>query len=148
MGLKEKISEDLKQSLKSGNQFRVGVLRMLSAAIHNKEIEVRAKNSNLTDEQIVQILGTEAKKRREAAELFNSGNRPDLGEKEKLELEIVLEYLPKQMNETDTRKAVTEIIVREKSASFAVAMKAVMKELKGKADAKLISEIIKDKFES
>jgi len=98
------------------------------------------------EEEVIEILVKEAKKRKEAAEIYNKGGRNDLAEKEKKELEIVQKYLPEQLSEIEVEKIVKTVV--EKSGvknikEFGRLMGEVMKELKGKADAKLVGEIIK-----
>jgi len=147
--IKKKIAEDLKQSFKNHNTAKVETLRMLTAAVHNKEIEKKSKsnNSDLSEEEILEVIAKEAKKRKEAIELFIKGNRNDLAEKEKEELKILEEYLPVQMNEVEVRKVVREILGGLGAVqNFGKAMGEVMKKLKGKADAKLVSEILKDEM--
>jgi uncharacterized protein YqeY len=143
--IKDRLNDDLKKSLKGGDQKRVGVLRLLNTAIHNKEIEKYAKSKSevLTDEEILQVLAGEAKKRRESIEIFLSGGRQDLADKEKAELMVIQEYLPKQLSWEETEKAVADILKKSGLRDFGLAMKEVMKELKGKADAKIISELVK-----
>ncbi len=149
MNLKEKITQDLKEAMKSGNAEKVGVLRMLNASFQNRQIE-KGKDAVLTDEDILQVLMREAKKRRESVEAFTKGNRPELAEKEKKELLIVEVYLPKQMSKEEVATEVDKIIVTLRQAQgdivFNNIMKSVMAELKGKADGKMISEIVKQKL--
>lgn len=147
--LKEKIIQDLKGAMKAGDIEKTGVLRMLSAALHNREIE-KGKDAVLTEDEVVQVLMREAKKRREAIDLFIKGNRPELADKEKGELKILEFYLPKQMGREEIMAAVERVIVTFRQAQgdivFNNIMKAVMAELKGKADGKTISEIVKEKL--
>ena len=146
MDLLKKISDDIKSAMKSGDSFRLGVLRMVNSALKNKEIE-KGKDSKLTDEEVLQILTKEAKKRKEAAEAFMNGGRQEMAENEKKELAIIEAYLPKQMSREETAAMVEKALegVSDKS-NFGLVMKEVMKDLKGKADAKVISEIIKEKL--
>lgn len=150
--LKEQINSDIKEFLKAGKSFEAGVLRLMSAALGNKEIEKRGKgeDSVLTDEEIVEVLMKEAKKRKEAAEVYKTGNREDLAEKELKELEVIKKYLPEQASAEEIEKAVDKAIAATGAAdvkAFGKVMAEVMKELKGKADAGTISEIIKKKLE-
>ncbi|KKU77405.1 MAG: GatB/YqeY domain-containing protein, partial [Candidatus Giovannonibacteria bacterium GW2011_GWB1_47_6b] len=89
--LREKLAEDLKTAMKSADPKTVGVLRLLISAINNKAIEKRTKTGSdvLTDDEVLQTLNGEAKKRKESVEIFIKGNRADLAEKEKGELEII-----------------------------------------------------------
>ncbi|OGM89800.1 hypothetical protein A3J77_01290, partial [Candidatus Wolfebacteria bacterium RBG_13_41_7] len=141
--LNQKISEDLKEAMKAGKEFETGVLRMLLSSLHNKEIEKRGKSedSALSDEEIVEVLSKEAKKRKEAAEIFNNAGRQNLAEKELRELELVKKYLPEQVGAEEIErvvKAVIERIVKDpegKQASygarFGKVMAEAMKDLKG-----------------
>jgi uncharacterized protein len=146
MNLLEKINEDLKSAMKAKDQFRLGVLRMVNSAFQNKKIE-KGKDAILEDEEVLQILTKEAKKRKESIIAFEDGGRPELAENEKKELVIVEEYLPEQMSKEEVVVLVENILknISDKS-SFGLVMKEVMAELKGKADAKMISEIIKEKL--
>src|SRR3989344_4222976 len=108
MDLLFKIANDLKESMKSGNAEKVAVLRMISAALKNREIEKRGRGQTvgLTDEEALAVLQKEAKKRKESIEAFSGGGRPELADKEKAELEIISFYLPRQMSEEEVRAAV------------------------------------------
>lgn len=149
MDLIQKIANDLKEAMKAGDSGKVGVLRMVNSAFKNKSIEKKGKGQSeeLTDEDVLEVLSREAKKRRESSEAFVSGGRQDLADKEKVELSIIENYLPKQMTREETAAAVEKIIsgLSDKS-NFGLVMKAVMQELKGKGDAKMISEIVKEKL--
>lgn len=163
MSLKERLNVDLKQALYGKEELKVSVLRMLAAAIINKEKEKRAKLSKdksiaeedliklsgLNDEEIVETIMSEAKKRRDSIEQFEKGNRPDLAEKEKKESEILQVYLPQQMSEEDVRK-----IVKEKIAELNIIglqekgrlMSNLMPQLKGKADGNLVNKIVQEEL--
>ena len=146
MELQKKISEDLKAALKAGDQLRLTVLRMVNSALQNKKIE-KGKDAELTDEDVLQVLSKEAKKRKESIIAFETGGRPELAEGEKKELVIIEEYLPKQMSREEVVKEVERILsgIADKS-KFGLVMKEVMKELKGKADAGMVTELIKEKL--
>lgn len=146
--LKEKIFSDLKEALKAGDSFRTGVLRMIIAVFKNKEIEKRGggKTPELSEEEVIEILIREVKKRKEAAEIYLKGERDDLSQKEIKEIELIKRYLPEQLSEQEIEKIVKAAIERINAKSqkdFGKAMAEAMKELKGKADAKFTSEIIK-----
>ncbi len=157
--LKEKITSDIKEAMKSGNAGKLGVLRMLNASVKNEEIK-KGKEAVLTDEEVLQVLAREAKKRRESIVAFEKGGRPELAEKEKAELLFIEQYLPKQMPREEVTVVVEKIIVTLRQAQafgseaqarrgdvvFNNVMKAVMQELKGKADGKMINEIVKEKM--
>lgn len=145
MALQQKLNEDLKTALKAGDQFRVDVLRLLVASIHNQEIAKKTKTgtSELTDEEVLTVISSEAKKRRESIEVFRKGNRNDLAEKEEKELAVIQSYLPRQMEAGEIEQTVKAILEQSDAKDFGSAMKAVMAELKGKADAKIVSEAVK-----
>ena len=145
----QRIKEDLKEALKAGDGFRVGTLRMVLSSLHNKEIEKKGKGQEpkLTEEETIEVLMSEAKKRKESIEAYLKGNRSDLADKEKKELEIITIYLPKQLSEEEIKKIVQETIQKigaQSEKDFGKAMGEVMKELKGKADASLVSQIVKE----
>lgn len=161
----QKISEDSKFALKTGDSEALGVLRMLVAAFSNKSIEKRSafvrvsadkgnkeleKSAVLTEEEVLEILNREVKKRREAAELYKKGNRLDLADKEEKEILVIQKYLPAQMGREEVERVVDRVFATLRQAqgeiSFGNFMKEAMKELKGKADSRLISEIIKGKL--
>mgnify|MGYP001564730386 FL=1 len=153
MSLSETIKTDLKTSLKEKREFETGVLRLLASVFQNKEIEKKGKGlePRLSDEEIIEILTREAKKRKEAAEIYKQGNRDDLAKKEIEESEIIKKYLPEQLGEEEITKIIEGIIQKSgvvNQNDFGRVMGEAMKELKGKADAKLVSEIVKKKLET
>ena len=148
MSLHQQITDDLKIAMKAANEFEVGTLRMLSAALHNKEIEKKGKGLEavLSDEEVIEVLTREAKKRKEAAELYVKGNRNDLAEKETKELEFIKKYLPEQMSQEEIEKIVKAALEKtgaREVKEFGKVMAEAMKDLKGKADASVVSEIVK-----
>ncbi len=148
----QKISNDLKEAMKAGREFEVGVLRMLSSAFHNKEIEKKGRGMEpvLSEDEAIEILTREAKKRKEAFEVYQKAGRKDLAEKEAKELEIIKKYLPEQLSEEEVKKIIDTAIEKtgvKEIKDFGRVMAEAMKELKGKADASIVSEIIKKKLE-
>lgn len=162
MNLKQKIKQDLYSSLKEKKELELSTLRMLSAAIINKEKEKRfklskekpelkevelEKESQLNDEEITEVISSEIKKRKEAIIEYKKGNRLDLAEKEKKEKEVLEKYLPAQMSEEEIKKIVEKIITKV-GASSIKDMGKVMKELsavvRGKADMTLVSKIVRE----
>ncbi|MEK7192307.1 MAG: GatB/YqeY domain-containing protein [Patescibacteria group bacterium] len=146
--LKEKLNEDMKAAMKSGDSGALSVLRMLLASLHNKEIDLHAKKPDfaMTDEIAMEVLRSEAKKRKDSILAFEQGGRNDLSEKEKKELAVIERYLPKQLGKEELEPLVEAIIKRVSAKDFGSVMKEVMKELKGKGDAGIISGIIKEKI--
>ncbi|RPH36649.1 GatB/YqeY domain-containing protein [bacterium] len=146
MALKDTISQDLKNAMKSGEKLRLETLRTIRAALMEKEIEKRGSENGMTPEDELGVLTTAVKRRKESIEQFQNGGRPELAEQERQELAIIQEYLPKQMSAEEMEKAVREIIAQtgaSGAADFGKVMPQVMKQLKGKADGRLIQETVK-----
>ncbi len=144
MGLKEKLSADLKEAMKSKDEAKVRTIRMLIAAIKNYEVE---KMGVASDEEIAQIMAKEIKKRKESIELYEKGNRQDLAQAEAEEIKIIQSYMPQQMSEEEIKELARKIITELKLSSpkdIGTAMKAIMPQLKGKADGKLVNKIVSD----
>ncbi|MCH8244690.1 GatB/YqeY domain-containing protein, partial [Patescibacteria group bacterium] len=118
--MKERIQNDIKEALKAGEEIKVGTLRMVLAFLINKEKDLPAdrKGKELSDEEVMDVLQTEAKKRREAIEAFEKGGRPELAEKEKKELEILKTYLPEQLSAKEIQDFVTQAIEKTGATSM------------------------------
>jgi uncharacterized protein YqeY len=141
--LKEEIEKDFLSALKEKNLEKVNVLRLLKNEIHKKEID---KKGNLTDEEIREIILKEIKKRKEAISLYEKGERQDLAEKEKKEIEILKKYLPEMLTEEEIEKMAKEVIKKLKVKDvkeMGRVMGELMKKLKGKADGEVIAKIVK-----
>ena len=149
MDLREKIQNDLKNSLKAGEKIRTGVLRQLIASIHNLEIDKKAKKQDLTEADILGVIRKEAKKRTEAIELFSQGKRNDLVQQEKKELEIIQDYLPQMLPDEEIEKVIERTIKKEMAAGpkdFGRLMGILIKEFQGQADAAKVSDLLKSKL--
>jgi uncharacterized protein YqeY len=149
MTTKEQINADIKAAMKEGNSEKLTVLRGLIACLNNKAIEKRAKTGKeetLTEDEMMSALMTEAKKRKDAIALYQQGGREDLAAGEKNELAIISAYLPQQMSAQETEQAVDKILASLSVKEFGPAMKEVMKELKGKADAAVVTDLVKKKL--
>lgn len=143
MGLKEKINEDMKAAMKSGDKLRLETIRSIRALI--LEFEKSGANKELTPEIEIQMLTTAVKKRKESIEQYRNAGRNDLAEKEESELNILLQYLPKQLNEQEIEEVVRKIAIdigAVSKADFSKLMPASIKELKGKADGKVVKSIV------
>ena len=130
--------------MKNADSERVGILRLLLSAIHNEEIAKRGRGGEGPldpDEEIV-VLKREAKKRKESIELYRQGGRNDLAEKEEREFRVISQYLPPEMSREAVEETVRKVIASGQK-DFGSVMKEAMKELKGKADGKLVAEVIK-----
>jgi len=148
MSLRDQINSDLKIALKSGDQLRLGVLRMLSAVFKNKEIENRSgdKALELSDTDLQKLMRAEAKKRKEAQQVYEQAGRTELAEKEKAELAVIDFYLPKQLSETEVRSAVEKVFSESQPKSAGEAIKSVMIALQGRADGALINRLVQERF--
>ncbi len=147
MSLFEKISADLKTAMKAGDKSRVEVLRFTLAGLQGalKDKNVKEPGVALTDEEVISLMQKESKRRKDAIALFVQGKRDDLAQKESADLAIIAEYLPEEMTEAEIAKVIDT--VRAQGASdFPSVMREAMKVLKGKADGKMVGEIIKKKI--
>ena len=149
MSLLERITTDLKTAMKSGDRPRVDVLRFVLAGLQGAEKDKYAKAPGvaLTDEEAVAVLQKEVKRRREAIELFKKGNREDLVSKEETDLAVIAEYVPKELSAEEIEKVVDDLKAKG-SNDFNSLMREAMKELKGRADGKVVGEIVKRKLTS
>ena len=149
--LMEKINLDLKAAMIAKNADTLSVLRMLITALHNQEIALRqGQDVELTDEQVISVISSEIKKRKEAIDLYRQGGRVDLADKEKSELETLQKYLPEQLSDQELEKIIKEIVETHGHASpsdFGRVMGQVMVKVKGRADGGKVGEIVKKMFE-
>ena len=143
MNLKEQIKDDLKISMKSGDEIQRTVLRSLNAEIKNAEI---AKKESLGSDEILEVISRNAKRHKDSIEQYGEGGRDDLVEQEEKELKILQKYLPEQMGEEEVRKIIREIIKGSGVSDFGKAMGMAMGKLKGKADGNLVSKIVKEEL--
>ncbi|HTX20072.1 MAG TPA: GatB/YqeY domain-containing protein [Bacteroidota bacterium] len=144
MSLTQRITDDMKAAMKQGEKLRLETLRMIRAQI--LEFEKKGLGREMTGDDELSILATASKKRKEAIEQFKLAGRDDLAEKETKELEIIAGYLPKQLTREEA-KAIVDRIVQESGAASVKEMGKVMplamKELKGRVDSALISELVR-----
>lgn len=158
--LKQNIQSDISQSLKEANETASSTLRMLLASITAKEKEKRYKLSKeglsenelieksvLTDEEIIEVVSYEIKKRKEAILAFEKGNRQELADKEKKEIEILMKYMPEQISEEELKRMIKEAIDKvgaKEMKDMGKVMAELMPKVKGKADGSEISRIAKE----
>jgi uncharacterized protein YqeY len=142
--LKQKLSEDLKQAMKDGDTQKRSVLRLLLSSVHNAEI---SKQSALDNSDVLGIIAKEVKQHNESIEAFKQGKRSDLVEKEEGELAILQAYMPQQMSRDEIVEAAREVITRvgaQGPADKGKVMKELMPGMKGKADGKLITDVVSE----
>ncbi|MDA0986335.1 MAG: GatB/YqeY domain-containing protein [Bacteroidetes bacterium] len=144
MNLKEKVGAQLVESMKKGDKLRTETMRMLKAQI--LEFEKKDALNKMTENDELAILNIAVKKRKESIELFEKGNRLELAEKEKAELVILYEFMPKQLTEIEISEIVKNIIKTENAQcdkDFPKVIGKAMQQLKGKADGKIVNNIVK-----
>jgi uncharacterized protein YqeY len=147
MSLQQRLDNDLKGAIKSSDKVRTSVLRMLKAAVKNKQVE---KNRELSEEEIISVISTLSKQRRESIELFLKGGREDLADKEKQEILILQSYLPDQLTPEELDRLIIEAI-QESSAEgvkdIGQVMRLLMPRVKGAADGKVVNQRVKELLE-
>jgi uncharacterized protein YqeY len=150
MSLVEKIREDMVAAMRQRAVERLSTLRMVVSALKNKEIEQRTP---VTDEQAGQVLTTMIKQRRDSIEQFTKGNRPELAEKEAVEITVIEEYMPKAAGEEELRQLVTATLAELRAQGsnpgqkdMGMVMKAIQARIKTsglRADGRVVSELVK-----
>ena len=152
MVLRDKIKSDMVEAMKNKRELELSVLRMVTSALHNCEIEKRAKTSGavLEEEEVVATVRSEAKKRRDAIEGFEKGGRKELAEKEAAELKILEAYLPQEISDNELKKIVQDVLgqfgeVTQKD--FGKVMGAVMKKVSGQASGDRVSQMVRKLLE-
>ncbi|MFZ1082964.1 MAG: GatB/YqeY domain-containing protein, partial [Candidatus Kryptoniota bacterium] len=139
----------MKQAMLKKEVIRLGTLRMVKAKLLEKEVEKRITPEGMTAADEMQVLMSSAKMRKESIEEFDKAGRKDLADRERAELEIIQEYLPKQMSRDEVVKLVGELAEQlgvQSQKDFAKLMGAAMKELRGKVDGKIVQEIVKGRL--
>jgi uncharacterized protein YqeY len=148
MGLKEKILDDIKSAMKNKEADRLSAIRMLQAAVKNREIELRP--NAITEQDVIAVVKKAAKQRKDSITEFEKAGRTDLVDKEKFELKVLEEYLPAQMSD-EAVTAIVDDVIKSTGATGLKQMGAVIKEVMGKtqgqADGKLISDLVKAKLQ-
>ncbi|MCK4371785.1 MAG: GatB/YqeY domain-containing protein [candidate division Zixibacteria bacterium] len=141
MALFEKIDHDMIEALKAGEKDRLTVLRGLKSDLKYKRID---KGDDLTDEDVISVLASAAKQRRDSIEQFAKGGRSDLVQQERFQLEVITSYLPKQLDENELREIVARAIAEvsaESPQQIGAVMKVVMPQVKGVADGKMVNKL-------
>ena len=144
MNLKEKLFSDMKGALKARDSLRLSTIRGLTSEIKNKEIALRR---DILDEEVLSLVASQIKKRKEAAAMFEKGGRFDLSEKEDQERVILQGYLPEQASEDEVRNRVREVIAElaaQGPKDLGKVMKTIIPEFKGKADSGMIKNLVSE----
>ena len=146
--LADQIQSDLTAAMKARDAETVGTLRMVIAAIKNARVAAGA-SGDVDDDQTLELLTREAKKRQEAAQAYAEGGRPELADKEQRELAIIRRYLPEQMTEAEVAQIVDEAIAETGAGGagdLGRVMSAVMPKVKGRADGKVVNRLVRERL--
>lgn len=146
MSIKETIAQQLAEATKAKDGVRMNTLRMLRAAIKNREVEVRGE---LEDGEILRVIGSQIKQRKESIRQYEEAQRTDLSKKEGEELEILMSFMPEQISEDAVKRVVTEIIEEldaKDVKDMGRVMKAAMARFAGSADGKMVNEIVREEL--
>jgi uncharacterized protein YqeY len=152
MALYSQITDDLKSAMKAGDQPRVEALRFALAGLNafQKDKQAKQPGATITDDEVVTVLQKDVKRRKESIELFRQGKRDDLVAKEEGDLAVIAAYIPKELTRAEVEKMVDDAIAAVAAAGGAKDFNSVMRETmkvgKGRADGKLVGEIIKAKL--
>ena len=146
MALRERLDEDLKSAMRARDSLRMNTIRGLKSAVKYREIELMKP---LDEAGILGVAATEIKRRRDSVEQYRAGNRPDLADKEEAEIRLLQDYLPQQLPAAELEAKVDEVIARvgaKGPKDMGAVMKALLPEVQGRADGKVVSELVKQRL--
>jgi uncharacterized protein YqeY len=146
MALRERLDEDLKSAMRAKDSLRMNTIRGLKSAVKYREIELMKP---LDDAGILGVASTEIKRRRDSVEQYRAGNRPDLADKEEAEILLLQDYLPQQLTAVELEAKVDEVIARvgaKGPKDMGAVMKALLPDVQGRADGKVVSELVKQRL--
>ncbi|HZQ06149.1 MAG TPA: GatB/YqeY domain-containing protein [Anaerolineae bacterium] len=149
MGLKEQLDQDLKDAMRAKDENRVRAIRMLKAAVSNFEFaRTDPKNPDhnkpITEGDLLRVVENQIKQRRESIELYQKGNRPELVAQEQAEIATLEKYMPQQLSRDEIKAQVERVIADLNTREFPKVMKESAARLKGRADGKLVNEIVRE----
>ncbi|MZQ81899.1 GatB/YqeY domain-containing protein [Paenibacillus sp. 5J-6] len=142
MSLSDRLNEDMKQAMKSQDKFKLSVIRMVRSTIKNSEIDLKR---SLDDNEVLDVLTREIKQRKDSLQEFTKAGRDDLAESLKAELVILAEYMPQQLSEEEVKAIVQQTIEQigaSSKADMGKVMTALMPQVKGRADGKLLNQLV------
>ncbi|MDD9268675.1 GatB/YqeY domain-containing protein [Paenibacillus sp. GCM10023248] len=142
MSLSDRLNEDMKQAMKSQDKFKLSVIRMVRSTIKNAEIELKRA---LDDNEVLDVLTREIKQRKDSLQEFSKAGRDDLADNLKAELTILTEYMPQQLSEEEVKAIVQQTIQQigaSSKADMGKVMTALMPQVKGRADGKLVNQLV------
>ncbi len=141
-----RLSLQIQEALKAGDRTRLDTLRLLATAVRNREVEL---GRDLSDEDLVEVAAREVKRRKEAAEAYERGGRPELAQKERNEQAVLEAYLPEPLSEEEVRAAVDEAIAATGAAGpddLGKVMGQVMGRLKGRVDGSEVNRLVRERL--
>ena len=144
--LKNRLAEEIKDALRKGEKVRLSALRLLSASVKNREVELRRE---VTDEEFVEVAGREVKRRTEAVEAFEKAGREELAAKEREEREVLQAYLPEQLGDDDVRALIDEAIAATGASGLkemGKVMGYVMGKAKGRVDGGVVQGLVRERL--
>jgi uncharacterized protein YqeY len=148
MDIDQKLDTDMKEAAKAKDKVKLSTIRLMKTAIHNKEIDLKKK---LDEAEVLQVLSSMVKQRNDSIEQFTKGNRPDLADRERRELEIIKGFMPEEMSEEQIRAEIAAAIQKVGATGvrdMGKVMKELMPKITGKADGKVVSEMVKTSLSS
>ena len=146
MALRERLDEDMKAAMRQRDQLRLSTIRMLKSAVKYREIEIM---KTLDDAGIQGVIASEIKRRRDSVEQYRAGNRADLADKEDAEMRVLQGYLPQQLSAEELAAKVDEVIAQvgaQGPKDMGAVMKALLPAVQGRADGKVVSELVKQRL--
>ncbi|QWV93666.1 GatB/YqeY domain-containing protein [Geomonas oryzisoli] len=146
MQLRERLNAELKEAMKSRDTLRLSTIRMVLSSVKNRDIELRRE---LNDSEITEAIVTLCKQRRESIRLFKEAGRQELVDKEEAELALLMGYLPQQLTREELAELVAKVIAEVGATGgkdMGKVMKAIQPQVAGRADGKLVSEVVKEKL--
>lgn len=146
MSIKAQIDKDMVEAAKAKDKIKLSALRLIKAAVHNREIDA---HHELNDTELLQVLSSLVKQRQDSIEQFKKGNRQDLVDKEEAELKVIKGFMPEQMSGEEIEAEISKAIAETGATGvkdMGKVMKALMPKTTGKADGKLVSELVKKRL--
>ena len=147
MNMLDKLTDEMKSAMKSGDKIKLSTIRQLRAQMKDAQI---AKGDELTEEEMMAVLNNAAKKRREAIKLYEQGGRDELAENEKAELAVIETYLPQQLSEAEISDIIDKAIAQTGAAGpsdLGKVMGKIMGQVRGRADGKLVQQLVRTKLQ-
>ena len=146
MALRERLSEEMKNAMKARDDLRLSAIRLIRSAVKNKDIELKRE---LNDQEIMEVIATLGKQRRESIRMFTEAGRNDLVTKEEKELAVLLDFLPQQLGREEIAALVEKAIAEcgaQGGKDMGKVMKALMPHVAGRADGKMVSDVVREKL--